>query len=162
MRILLILVFILTCAAEDLALTPNEKLAALVFTDVQFIDVTTLIEVEMPSDNPNEDDHVITAAATYPSLTISKTHIKDLLATIAKAENYRFDDTALCFEPGMRIRVHEKQRITTLRVCLECAKMSVSTVGKKSFIIDFSPAGLMAYKAAYVDFIVMKKGQKRD
>jgi hypothetical protein len=162
MRTLLALLFVLmACAAEEAEMTPEQKLAALVFTDVQAIDVTTLIEVEMPSDRP-DGRHAITAAAVHPSRTIAKDLNKELLAMIAATGNYHFDGTAMCFEPGLRIRIHEKQRITTLSVCLSCAKMSVSTAGRRSFIIDFSPTGLLAYKATYLDLIVLKKGQGRE
>lgn len=160
MRTILALLFILTAAAGEVTLTPEQKLAALVFTDVRSIDVTTLVEVEMPGDEP-EDKDVVMTAAVYPLRTIDQNRGKELLAMIAAAGNYRFDDTAKCFDPGLRIRIHEKQRIITLNVCLECAKMSVSTAPGKSFIIDFSQAGEIAYKATYVDFVVLKEGLER-
>lgn len=162
MRMILALLFIVTAAAADEAtLTPEQKLAALVFTDVQAIDVTTLIMVYKPSDRP-DGRQSITKAATFPSRTIAEDHNKELLAMIASAGNYHFAGTTACFNPGMRIRIHEKQRITTLTVCLECFKMSVSTKEDSYFIVDFSPAGLLAYKAAYHDIIVMNKAQKRE
>ena len=120
-----------------------------------------MVMVEMENAEPSHRPS-ITRAVSYPARTLTKAKRAQVAGMIANAVNYHHDGTAACFDPGLCIRVHEKQRTVTLEICLSCSKMSVSTVPGKMFTIDFSPAGELAYKALYVDLMVLKQGLERE
>lgn len=151
-RLIILAVLLVTlrlAEAEEKELTREQMLAALVFKDVTAVHITELVMVQIGKKAellPRE-----------PWKEIEK-HIADrALRFIANPATYHFDGGAMCFDPGMRIMILEKQRKLTLDVCLLCSKMTVEIEKGPSFTIDFSEVGLACFRAIHLDFMGQKK-----
>lgn len=132
-------------------LSGDQKVAALTVDEVQSVYFAELVEVQIGDPPAN------VTAPRIPWKEIEPRLAKQAMEWIADPASYRFNGTAACFEPGMRIVITGKQHRLTLDVCLHCEKMSVQVDKGEPFALDFSDIGLLRYKSIYLDFVEQQR-----
>jgi hypothetical protein len=109
------------------------------------------IAVDKPEKTPEED--FLEYKARLPWKNVPESEIKRLEKVCAESDNYIPDSRALCFTPGMALRLDTNLGKIRILVCLACRTVEFNH-NDHFFKIFLSDDGLDRWKAIYFDYIV--------